>query len=218
MAPLLEGHRHFTPILGKKIKQHITKSRTPQIWGARKFSQDSVLLWVLLSLIHPHAQYLDPLLSNKQDIGILQCLIFAEQMRVHLSGRKQSCLQPLSICRKEPKNGALRSGQHLHLLHPSKKTHTALYAVNLLFSVAQRYFRWNGDTWRMFILSWKPGEQRYLSHLSHLRSTLLCKHGSLACKTFFKNVFLGHALPSGGGTVHPHPQGRADSTAMLHGM
>lgn len=35
---------------------------------------------------------------------------------------------------------------------------------------------------------------------------------------FFTKVFLGLALPSGGCTVHPHPQGRADSTAVLHGM
>lgn len=30
---------------------------------------------------------------------------------------------------------------------------TVVYAINLLFSVARRYFRWNGDTLKMFILS-----------------------------------------------------------------
>lgn len=37
--------------------------------------------------------------------------------------------------------------------HPSRKTHTIIYAINLLFTVAWRYFRWNGDTLKMFILS-----------------------------------------------------------------
>lgn len=30
---------------------------------------------------------------------------------------------------------------------------TVVYAINPLFSVARRYFRWNGDTLKMFILS-----------------------------------------------------------------
>lgn len=94
-------------------------------------------------------------MSNKRGIG---CHVKHRcELSVQLSERRGSCLQALSIHRKEQKNGASSEVWAAHAPSATDQIQagklTVVYAINLLFSVAWRYFRWNGDTLKMFILS-----------------------------------------------------------------
>lgn len=98
---------------------------------------------------------MDSLVSNKK--GICCHVKHGRELALRLRERRGELSAVPLWSQKRVKNRASSKVWAAHTPPATDRIQagklTVVYAINLLFSVARRYFRWNGDTLKMFILS-----------------------------------------------------------------